>query len=183
MNMEMYFRWNAYSHSTYLTLCKLLPCNRKALKFLITLCLFISITGLYAQVETGYCGTYDRDNDTTNNNYSGAYFDQFGNNYTEDELLLINIPEPIERTTTCQAGYFNLIFSGYFPSGEIETICAAFDYLSNVIIPVNSNAIINIYITKELFQDEFSQITEKTLATGQALFSNDCGIRPSLAYL
>jgi PKD repeat protein len=152
------------------------------LKSILSLCCFCLLNGIFAQ-DAGYCGTYDRDMDTTNNNYTGEYFDQFGNNYSEEELLVINIPGPIERTTSCASSYFNLIFSGPFTDGEIETVCAAFDYLGTVIIPASTSAQINIYITKEAFQDDLSPITDGVLATGQAFFRNDCGIRPSLAYL
>lgn len=98
-------------------------------------------------------------------------------------MLVINIPGPIERTTSCASSYFNLIFSGPFSDGEIETVCAAFEYLGTVIIPASSSAQINIYITKEAFQDDLSPITDGVLATGQAFLEMIVVFAPVLLIL
>lgn len=137
---------------------------------------------LLAQDTYHMCSWYDKDNDPSNNNFSGQFFDQFGNNYTEEELTL-NLNPPVLPASNCQSGYFNLIFEGPFTNGEIETICAAFDYLSTVIIPVSTSTQVNIWITREFMQDPDSKISERILATGQAFFKNECGINRSLAYL
>ncbi len=145
--------------------------------------MLFSVTTTNAQDPVELCGFYNRDTSLSNNDYSGPYFDQFGNNYATEELLLSTFDNNVLSVSNCQSGYFNLIFEGSFSDGEIETVCAAFSYLSGVIIPVSQTPQVNILLTKEYMQNDESEIAGEILATGQAFFSDECGINRSLAYM
>ena len=124
------------------------------------------------QTPIDFCGTFTKPPvHTTSVNRTIDYYDRFGNDYEEQELLTSNLQGYLSGT--CNSGYFNLIFHPDFTFDEQETICDVFKELSSL-IPTNNTNKIDILID---FVDEPKQ---GYLAYGSPYFENKCGISNSI---
>ena len=143
--------------------------------FLNLIILFLFYKPLYSQEDTLTCGVYTKQ---FNNEPGQGYIDRFQNNYSLQELTIDQTNS--EELTTCTSGYYKLFFEGNFTSSEQITICSTFYYLSGLITPKNGDALINIYLTKGYFQDNYSLLTKQILAVASGYYEDNCGMAKSL---
>ncbi|MEY4905711.1 MAG: hypothetical protein RLZZ292_3526, partial [Bacteroidota bacterium] len=104
-----------------------------------------------AQNGVEICGSIRR---TKAENTKGEplYYDRFGNEYLESELLL---PDPGGPTPTppCNPNlkYFNLIFEVNISPAQKEVICKVFSDIEELIVPYNTDIKVNIEVqTREV---------------------------------
>ncbi|MEL6944044.1 MAG: 3-coathanger stack domain-containing protein, partial [Bacteroidota bacterium] len=99
-----------------------------------------------------------------------AYFDRFGNGYSQEELEI----EFLNADTACYTGVFRLNFPSNITNEEQEVTCAVFSYLDSLIETNAPDSSVVIDIKKDT-------IDAATLATGTPYWNRlDCGIANSV---
>jgi hypothetical protein len=98
-----------------------------------------------------------------------AYYDRFGNEYTEDEVSLSFYPNA--QRLSCNSGYFALSFVGNWTDNEKNTACQVFGDLSNLLMASNPDDMppINILLKKEVLESSVAGL-------GTPFFEANCGI-------
>lgn len=98
-----------------------------------------------------------------------AYYDRFGNEYTEDEVSLSFYPNA--QRLSCSSGYFALSFVGDWTDNEKNTACQVFGDLSGLLIATNPDDMppINILLKKEALSSSYAGL-------GTPFFEANCGV-------
>jgi hypothetical protein len=149
----------------------------KKLVFII-FSLLITVTSVAQQTPNRQtCGTFRKLSNTNNNpDYYPQYFDRFGNEYEEDELLISNIKD-VEQFD-CTSGYFRLHFSNKFDDKDKAVFCKVFEDFSKLIPSKNPKNLIDVLIQIGVTGTDGSGDADgDALMHATPIYSASCGIQ------
>lgn len=149
--------------------------NRIRFFSLFYLLLFSGILLAQGPFRSGKCGVWVKSGSQSGTNNSPLYTDRFGNTYSDEELLIYNIPlSEITANNCASTGIFNPLYQGTWTTEEQTTICQMLSDVSAIIAPGQSTQLVNILLDK-------TALNIGVISDGSPIFSNDdCGITSSI---
>lgn len=146
--------------------------NKFCFKLITILFLLIFTNSSIAQTPPiEFCGIFKKD---SQNPMTGGkvFIDRFGNSYSAEEVSVNNLQGA--HIMQCPNSDFTLLFQGSFEPEEENTICEVFQYLSGIIVPLQTNDVF-ILIAKTGFA-----AGNDAAATATPIWETDCGISNSI---
>jgi hypothetical protein len=139
---------------------------------ILAFCFNVMHQAVQAQTLSNFCGVIHKPK-PKGPIAGNAYYDRFGNEYSEAELLLSN--QSNKHQATCgNTGFFHLMLGNSIPSQEEAVICQVFQDLSAIIKPKSAGSSVNIFIAHN------DGLPTGVLGVGTPMWDQGCGLHNNL---